>query len=105
MKGITKYFFALFPAILTVGGWQLAVWAYGYYGCEGNIKTLQPCLAGAVNLLPALGLGLFWCQILTWICGPISLGLVLGCGARDLRLHLSKQHLSSQKTRMDEPRV
>jgi hypothetical protein len=97
MKGMTKYFFALLPAILTVGGWQLAVWAYGYYGCEGNIKTLQPCLAGRMNLLPALGLGLFWCQILAWVCAPISLGLLLGCGARDFRLSLSKkEHLSQQ---------
>jgi hypothetical protein len=92
MKGIAKYFFASLPAIVTAGGWQLALWAYGYYGCEGNIKTLQPCLAGSMNLVPALGFGLFWCQILAWVCGPISLGLVLGYGVRDLALSLSKSN-------------
>jgi hypothetical protein len=88
MKVSTKYFFALLPAILTVGGWQMAVLAYGYFGCEGNIKNLQPCLAGGVNIVPALGLGLFWCQMLAWVCAPISLGLLLGVGARHFGLSL-----------------
>lgn len=102
---MTKYFFALLPAIFTVGGWQLAVLAYEYYGCEGNIKALQPCLVGGINLLPALGFGLFWCQILAWVFGPISLGLVLGCGARDLRCYLSKNNNEfSNKEQMEKSR-
>jgi hypothetical protein len=72
IKIILRYFFALLPAIVTLGSWKLAVWAYGFFACQGGLKNLAPCFAGGVNILPALGIGLFWCQLLTWICVPIS---------------------------------
>lgn len=91
MRLRTKYFLALLPAILTVGWWQMAVWAYGHFGCEGNLKSLQPCFAGGVNILPALGFGLFWCQLLAWICAPISLWLLIEVGGRHIGSY-RKQH-------------
>lgn len=72
IKIILRYFFALLPAIVTFGGWRLAVWAYDFFACQGGVKNLAPCFAGGVNILPALGVGLFWCQLLSWICVPVS---------------------------------
>ncbi|MCE4539443.1 hypothetical protein LXT12_19520 [Pelomonas sp. P7] len=72
-----RYVLAGLPAIVTFGGWQLAVWAYEHFGCSGNLKALAPCFAGGVNLLPLLGIGLFWCQLLLWVAVPISLWLML----------------------------
>ena len=78
---------ALLPAAVTLGGWQLAVWAYDYFGCHGGLKNLAPCYAGAINLLPWLGLGLFWCQILCFITVPISALLLIQVGAKHIGLH------------------
>ena len=75
---------ALLPAFLTVGGWQTAVWAYAYFGCEGNLKNLQRCFAAGINILPMLGFGLFWCQLLAWIAVPISLWLLIEVGGRHI---------------------
>jgi hypothetical protein len=72
IKIILRYCFALLPAIVTFGGWKLAVWAYDFFACEGELKNLASCFAGDVNILPALGFGLFWCQLLSWICVPVS---------------------------------
>jgi len=92
-KMVWEYVLALLPAILTVGGWQAAVWAYDYFGCAGDGSYLQPCLAGGVNITPALGIGLFWCQLLTWICVPISGGNCLGVLARQIAAHPGWQDL------------
>ena len=75
---------ALLPAFVTVGGWQLATWVYGHFGCEGNLKNLQPCFAGSVNLLPWLGIGLFWLQLATWVAVPVSAWLFIMTAARHI---------------------
>jgi hypothetical protein len=74
---LRKYLFALSPAIIPVGGWQLAIWAYSYFGCQGNLKNLQPCFAGTVNILPFLGFGLFWCQLAIYVALPLSFWLII----------------------------
>jgi len=84
VRSRTKYFLASLPAIIAAGGWQGAVWAYSYFGREGNLKNLQPCFAAGLNILPLLGFGLFWCQLLTWIAVPISLWLFIEIGARQI---------------------
>jgi hypothetical protein len=83
-----RYLLALLPALLTVGGWQAATWAFDYFGCAGNIKDLQPCFAGGVDIMPGIGFGLFWCQVLSWICVPISGGKFLGVLARQIAAHV-----------------
>ncbi len=76
------YVAALLPALVTVGWWQWAVWAYDYYGCQGGLKNLQPCFAGGVSIIGKLGIGLFWCPILSWVCVPLSLYLLLAVWGR-----------------------
>ena len=93
-KGIAyQYLLALLPALITVGGWQAAAWAFDYFGCSRNIKNLQPCFAGGVDIVPAIGLGLFWCQMLSWICVPISGGQFLGVLARQIAAHFGWRNL------------
>lgn len=75
----------LMPVVVTVGGWQLALWAYEHFGCQGGIKNLEPCFAGDVNILPLLGIGLFWCQILSWLTVPISAGLLAAVAAKHFK--------------------
>lgn len=72
-----KYALALLPTVVTGGGWLLAAWAFDYFGCTGSIKYMRPCFVGSFNLLPLLGIGLFWCQILLWLAAPLSFWLVL----------------------------
>jgi hypothetical protein len=91
MQWSTKYLLALLPATVTLGGWQFAVWAYEHFGCTGHLKNLQPCYVGPINILPALGIGLFWCQLLAWIAVPITLWLLIEVGARHIGSH-RRQH-------------
>jgi hypothetical protein len=91
MRWTTKYILAVLPASFAASGWQTAVWAYAYFECTGNLKNLQPCYAGMINILPALGFGLFWCQLLTWVTVPISLGLLIEVGARHIGAYRGNQ--------------
>ena len=79
---LVRYIAAVLPALVTVGWWQWAVWAYDDYGCKGGLKNLQPCFAGGVNIIGSLGIGLFWCQALAWVCVPLSLYLLLEVWSR-----------------------
>jgi hypothetical protein len=85
---------ALLPALLTVGWWQWAVWAFVHYGCIDTGKNLQPCFADGLNITGMIGLGLFWRQILSWVCVPLSLYLLFAVltrhSGRDQR-HLDHQ--------------
>jgi hypothetical protein len=84
MSWSTRYILALLPAAVTLSGWQLAVWAYGYFGCQGNLKSLAPCYAGSINLLPWLGIGIFWFQLLCFITVPISAWFLIQVGAKHI---------------------
>lgn len=85
MPWALRYFLAASPALVTFGGWQLALWAYEHFGCQGSLKYLKPCFVGSINLLPWLGIGLFWCQLLLWVLGPVSAGLLLSVAAKHYR--------------------
>jgi len=82
---LRQYLVALLPAVITVGGWQLAIWIYDYFGCQGHLKNLQPCFVGSVNILPFLGFGLFWCQLLMFIALPLSFWLVIKVFAKQYK--------------------
>ena len=82
-----RYALALLPAAITLGGWQLAIWSFGYFGCHGDIKHLATCHAGAFNLLPWLGLGLFWCPLLSFLTVPVSAWLLIYVGATHIGSH------------------
>ena len=82
MKLASRCMLAWMPAAVTLGGWQLAAWAYAYFSCQGNIKSLAPCFAGSFNITPLLGLGLFWLQLLAWVCVPLSVWLTLTAYAK-----------------------
>ena len=77
MKPTLRYALAWLPAVITVGGWQLARWAYEYFACQGSLKSLAPCIVGSVNITPLLGFGLFWLQLLAWVCVPLSVWLTI----------------------------
>jgi len=87
MSWSTRYALALIPTAITLGGWQLAVWAFGYLGCQGNIKELAPCHAGSFNLLPWLGIGLFWCPLLSFLTVPVSALFLIYVGATHIGSH------------------
>jgi hypothetical protein len=72
MKDPARYALAILPVAITGGGWLLATFAFQHFGCTGNIKYMRPCFAGSINLLPFLGFGLFWCQLLLWFAIPWS---------------------------------
>jgi len=84
-----RYPLALAPAFVTVGWWQLALWAYGHYECAGNLKGLQPCYVGAFNIQLFLGIGLFWCQLLSWLAVPLSGWLCVRAYAQHHEQHSS----------------
>jgi len=86
-KFILKSFLASLPAVLSFSGWKLAVWAYDYFACQGGVKNMQSCFAGGVDILPALGIGLFWCPILLWICLPVSAWLLIRVWAQHIAAH------------------
>ena len=82
-----KYLLALLPAAITVGLWQLAWLAFNVFGCHGDIKHMQHCLAGPINLLPFMGFGLFWMQLASLITVPVSALMLLFVGARHIGFH------------------
>jgi len=47
-----------------------------HVNCSGKLKNLSPCHIGSVDLLPFLGFGLFWGQLLVWVAAPVSIGLL-----------------------------
>jgi hypothetical protein len=77
MKLATRYMLAWIPAVVTVGGWQLAQWAFVHFSCQFHMKSLAPCFAGTLNITPLLGFGLFWLQLLAWVCVPLSVWLTI----------------------------
>jgi hypothetical protein len=71
-----RYLLALLPAAVTLGGWQLALFGFYFFGCQGDIKHMKPCFAGGVGLLPFMGIGLFWFPLLSFMTVPASVGLL-----------------------------
>jgi hypothetical protein len=88
MSWFLRYMLALLPATVTLGGWLLAIWAYEYFDCQGNLKNLAPCSADTIELLPWLGIGLFWCQLLSYITVPVSAWLLFNVGAKHIGAHI-----------------
>lgn len=82
-----KYLVALLPAAICLGGWQGAIWAFDFFECEGDIKHMHPCLVGTVNLLPLLGIGLFWLPILSVITVPVSVWMLITTGVKHFESH------------------
>jgi hypothetical protein len=82
-----KYFLALLPAAITVGGWQAALFAWDFFGCQGNLKNMQPCFAGSISLLPFMGLGLFWLQLASYVTVPVSIWMLISTGAKHFGSH------------------
>jgi hypothetical protein len=89
-----RYLIALLPVVVTVGGWKLAVWAYANFSCQGNLKSLEPCFWGSINLTPWIAIGLFWCQLLSWVAAPLSLLLFLNVFLKHIE---ARQNSAQQK--------
>jgi hypothetical protein len=85
MNWTCRYLLASLPAVVTVGGWQLARWAYNYFGCRSMPKGLEPCFAGSVEITPLVGFGLFWLQLLSWVCIPLAVWLLFAVYATHLK--------------------
>jgi hypothetical protein len=83
---LKKYLVALLPTTITATGWQSAIWAYSYFGCQGNLKNVQPCFAGSLNIIPFLDFGLFWCQLLTFFALPLSSWLAIKVFAKQFEV-------------------
>lgn len=84
MGWMTKYTLAATAPALFFGLWQLGVFSYHQFGCQGNIKNLAPCSAWGIDLLPWLGFGMFWSPILFWLSLPVSAFFLIDIGARHI---------------------
>ncbi|MDO9165152.1 MAG: hypothetical protein Q7U13_03510 [Rhodoferax sp.] len=82
-----SYFLALLPAAITVGVWQVAWLAFNVFECHGDIKHMQPCFAGPINLLSFMEFGLFWMQLASLITVPMSALMLIFVGARHIGFH------------------
>lgn len=98
MRSVFSYVLAWMPAVFTVGGWQLAKWASAHYSCESVVKGLAPCFAGAFNITPLLGFGLFWLQLVAWVCVPLSLWLTIAVYAKHHSAAQARAKPSTQRT-------
>jgi hypothetical protein len=94
-----KYFFALLPAAITVGVWQLAWLAFNVFGCHGGIKHMRPCFAGPIDLLPFLEFGLFWMQLASLITVPVSALMLIFVVARHIGFHTGASENQASSTR------
>lgn len=77
MKWFVKYLLAILPPLLFLSGWKIASWAYKHFECQGHLKGLQPCYVGDFDIVPLLGFGLFWYQILWYPAIAVSGWLLL----------------------------
>jgi hypothetical protein len=82
-----KYFLAFLPAAITVGVWQAAVLAFDVFGCHGDVKHMQHCFAGPIDLLPFMVFGLFWMPLASLITVPVSALMLIFVGARHIGVH------------------
>ena len=82
-----QYLLASLPAAITVGVWQLASLAFNVFACHGDIKHLQHCFAGSIDLLPFMVFGLFWMQIASFATVPVSALMLVFVGARHIGFH------------------
>ena len=55
-------FLILFPPT----GPLVADLAYGYFGCQGDLKNLKSCFINGYDIVGLLGIGIYWCKVL-WI--------------------------------------
>ena len=66
------YTLALMPAVLTIGGCNLAYWATGYLNCEKRgAKGHKSCLLGGLDITPLIEFGRWGLMFL------IPVGIVL----------------------------
>jgi len=93
MNGWPRYLVALLPIVLKLGGWQLSVFLFEHLGCQVDIKHMKPCFAGGIDLLPMLGVGLFWFSLASLVTGPISFALVVKVIAHDAAARRSTKAL------------
>ena len=77
MIWILRYTIAALPGVITVGGWQLAEWAFVHFGCQWNSKGIDPCFVGTNNIQGWLGIGLFWCHLIAYLAVPFSIVSVI----------------------------
>lgn len=87
MSWARKYVLALLPAVTTVGLWQLSWLAFNIFECRGNLKSMEHCFAGSIDLLPFLGFGLFWMQLASFVSVPMSVLMLIFVGARHIGAH------------------
>ena len=67
------YAFALTPAAVTVGGFNLAYWAKGYFHCGYAPKSPRPCQVNGFDITPLIEFGKWG---LLWLI-PVGLFLSL----------------------------
>ena len=67
------YACALIPAAVTVGGFNLAYWAKGYFHCGYAPKSPRPCLVNGFDITPLIEFGKWG---LLWLI-PVGLFLSL----------------------------
>ena len=72
MTWLWRYIVSTLPLAVIGGGVLLAEWAVDRFGCVALGKELLPCLVGASDISPLLGIGLFWFKLLLPVAWMIS---------------------------------
>jgi hypothetical protein len=83
MAPLFRYALAILPAAITVSAWQVANFLYAQGRCQGGLKGLSDCKLQGYDITGLMGIGLFWCHLLSWFTVPISILLVLVMLERD----------------------
>lgn len=78
------YALALLPAAYTWGGWNLGIWAYEYFGCQGGTKSLANCTAHGSDMTWFVGYCIFLMIPSIFVAGPLTLWLLLRTGSKHI---------------------
>ncbi len=74
---------ALAPVAVSWGGWAAAEVLYRVLECGAGLKDLRPCRLLGIDVVPFLGFGFVWCQLLVLPALLVSFALLLGLPRRD----------------------
>jgi hypothetical protein len=84
MSWMTKYTLAVLPTILLFTIWQLGIYSFEYFQCEGSLKNIVQCSDWGTDLMAWLVASMFWSPILLILSLPISAFFLIDTGAKHI---------------------
>lgn len=84
MRWGMRYFLSALPALYTWSGWQLAMLAHDYWGCQGGMKVHACKVIGSFDPTRLVDYLFFLMLPFMFIAAPLSLWLLLSTGAKHI---------------------